>query len=354
LKRIARKLRSLFIFLRRAEPRLYVLTPLVLPLTQRLRGGVLFLNQVLMVVQLRVLCALLGMSRPISWVATPAVSGGVLALRRSGWAKLLVYYCVDNIPFASGADTNFIQTLHTRLQAQADLVLFSGRRMLKESARPDASTHLLSHGVDFEHFARAQHPADSVPEDLRNVRAPIVGYIGEIRELDTELIGEIALSNPDVSFVFLGNVMMDMTPLAKLGNIHFLGRKAYEALPAYLSCFRCCAIFYRAGMTFNDYRSPKKLLEYFATGQPLVSTALAELDGFPDLIYQSSTAQTFNRQLQRALRESDPELRRRRIEVASSRDWRVVAAEASQHISRQLALNASKGLPSPQMPQSSS
>jgi hypothetical protein len=119
-------------------------------------------------------------------------------------------------------------------------------------------------------------------------------------------------------------------------------RWPYEALPAYLRCFRCCAIFYRAGITFNDYRSPKKLLEYFATGLPLVSTRLAELDGFPHLVYQASTAEEFHHQLQRALSESDPDLRRQRIEAARSRDWQVVAAEAFQHILRHLELNESR------------
>jgi hypothetical protein len=152
----------------------------------------------------------------------------------------------------------------------------------------------------------------------------------------------LARRNPDVSFVLIGHVMMDVAGLAAHENVHFLGRKPYEALPAYLRCFRCCAIFYRSGITFNDYRSPKKLLEYFATGLPLVSIKLAELDGFPNLVYQAATAEEFHHQLQRALTESDPELRQQRIEAARSRDWQVVAAEASEHISRQLELNETK------------
>jgi len=340
-KRIARKLRSLMVFLRRAEPGLYVLTPVALPITRRLRHLILRLNQVLLGVQVRAICALLGMSKPIAWVATPAPCVVALALRRN-WAKLLVYYCVDNTAFLSDVDTPFIQMLYAKLAAQADLVLFSGRRMLKESLGLNRNTYLLSHGVEFEHFAQTLHPAEWMPEDLRKLRTPIVGYIGEIKGINTDLVGELARRNPDVSFVLIGNVMMDVTGLASHENVHFLGRKPYEALPAYLRCFRCCAIFYRAGITFNDYRSPKKLLEYFATGLPLVSTRLAELDGFANLVYQASTTEEFHQQLQRALSESDPDLRRQRIEIARSRDWQVVAAEASQHMLRHLALNESK------------
>jgi glycosyltransferase involved in cell wall biosynthesis len=262
-------------------------------------------------------------------------------LRRS-WAKLLVYYCCDNTPFLSEVDTPFIQMLYDRLVAEADLVLFSGRRMLQESLGLNRNTYLLSHGVEFEHFAQTLRPAEGMPEELREMRTPIVGYIGEIKGINTELISELACRNPDVSFVLIGNVMMDVARLASHKNVHFLGRKPYEALPAYLRCFRCCAIFYRAGITFNDYRSPKKLLEYFATGLPLVSTKLAELDGFPHLVYQASTTEEFHHQLQRALSESDPDLRRQRIEAARSRDWQVVAAEAAQHILRHLEMNQGK------------
>jgi len=340
-KRIVRKLRSFMIFLRRAEPGLYVLTPVALPITRRLRHFTLLVNQVLLVLQVRVICALLGMAKPIAWAATPAACRGALALRRS-WAKLLVYYCSDNTPFLSEVDTPFIQMLYARLAVEADLVFFSGRRMLKESLGLNRNSYLLSHGVEFEHFAQALRPAGWVPEELRKLRTPIVGYIGEIKGINTELVGELARLNPGVSFVLIGNVMMDVSALASHENVHFLGRRPYEALPAYLRCFRCCAIFYRTGITFNDYRSPKKLLEYFATGLPLVSTRLAELDGFAHLVYQASTAEEFHHQLQRALSESDPDLRRQRIEAARSRDWQVVAEEASQHMLRHLELNGSK------------
>lgn len=340
-KRIVRKLRSFMIFLRRAEPRLYVFTPVALPITRRLRHFTLLVNQVLLILQVRVICALLGMSKPIAWAATPAACKGALAMRRS-WAKLLVYYCCDNTPFLREVDTPFIQMLYANLAAGADLVFFSGRRMLKESSGLNRNTYLLSHGVEFKHFAQTPRPAEGMPEELRKLRTPIVGYIGEIAGINTELIGELAHRNPDVSFVLIGNVMMDVTALASHENVHFLGRRPYETLPAYIHCFRCCAIFYRTGITFNEYRSPKKLLEYFATGLPLVSTRLAELDGFPHLVYQASTADEFHHQLQRALSESDPDLRRQRIEAARSREWQVVAEEASQHILRHLELNESK------------
>ena len=351
-KRIGRKLRSLSIFLRQPEPGLHVLTPFALPVTKHLRPLVMAVNQVMIVLQTRLICALLRMSRPIIWASQPGITGVAIALRRR-WAKLLVYYCVDNIAFLTGADTPFIQKLEARLQAHADLILFSGRRLLKDRIGQYSEACLLSHGVEFHHFAQAQTKCAPMPEDLRGIAAPIVAYIGEIKGVNVELLGALARRNPQISFVLIGHVMMDVSALSSLPNVYFLGKRPYAALPAYLQCFRCCAIFYRAGEPFNDYRSPKKLLEYFATGLPLVSTTLAELDGVASLAYQASTAEEFHHQLHRALSESDPELRRLRIEMAAKRDWSVVASEASQHIARALAAVTRKPVRS-QMPQISS
>ena len=334
-KRVARKLISMLIFMRRAEPGLHVLTPIALPVTRRLRRLVVRANQLMVTAQVRLFCALLGISRPIVWIATPAAAAVAIALRRK-WAKLLVYYCVDNISFYNGADTPFIQALDSQLQSRADLVLFSGRRLFEERMHQRPDIHLLTHGVDFEHFARAQSLTTPIPKDLRQLPQPIVAYIGAITGLDVQLIAHVAHCQPHVSFVFIGKVQMDVSSLTAFGNVHFLGKKDYQVLPDYLQCVCCCLICYRRGDLFNDYRSPKKLLEYLATGRPLVALQLAELDAFAPLVYQAADQQEFDRQLRRALAEDDAELRRLRIEVARARDWRVVAAEASQHINRHL------------------
>jgi hypothetical protein len=119
-------------------------------------------------------------------------------------------------------------------------------------------------------------------------------------------------------------------------NVHWLGKKCYEDLPRYLQAARCCLLCYGRGDTFNEYRSPKKLLEYFATGLPLVALQLADLHYHAHLVYQAAEAKDFDLQLQRALSETDPELRRQRIEAARVRDWHIVGAEVSRHIRRHL------------------
>jgi glycosyltransferase involved in cell wall biosynthesis len=333
-KKVLRKLGSLMIYLRRVEPRLYVVTPLALPLTRRLRNFVLWLNPRLLNLQIRAVGLYLGMRRPIAWVASPAAGSAAVRMRRN-WAKLLIYYCVDNFAFFSQVDTDFIRRLDGQLQDQADLSLFTGRRLFQERGHR-GNTHLLPHGVEFSLFARAQSRAMEVPQEFRDLEQPICGYIGAVDGIDVETVAYIARHNPHVSFVFIGSVSMDVSSLAPYPNVRFLGKRPYERLIEYLQCFRVCMLVYARGDTFNDYRSPKKLLEYLAVGKPLVALRLAELDAFGDLVYQGATAQEFNALLRRALNENDTALRARRIEAARSRDWRAVAAEASRLIQRAL------------------
>jgi O-antigen/teichoic acid export membrane protein/glycosyltransferase involved in cell wall biosynthesis len=351
-QRIGRKLRSLAIFLRRAEPNLFVLTPLAFPITRRLRRLVWHVNQILIVGQTRLVCALLGMSRPILWSACPASSAAAISMRRR-WARLLVYYGTDNIAFFRGADTAFIKALDDALQARADISFFSGRKLFRERAQGCGATHLLSHGVDYSLFALAQHAGATMPPDMRALRQPIVGFIGVIASLDLDLLEDLARNSPHVSFVFIGRVLMDVSRMRGIPNVHFLGFKPYAQLPEYLRCFRCCMICYRRGDTFNDYRSPKKLLEYFASGLPIVSVTLSELDAYGPLVYQANTVEQFREQLQLALRECDPRLRQMRVDAAAARDWSVVAAEASRHIARCLERIEPGTVVSDQFPHSS-
>jgi glycosyltransferase involved in cell wall biosynthesis len=351
--RLARKLRSLLIFLRQVEPNLYVLTPIALPVTRRLRPLVEYVNRILIVAQVRAICGWLGFSRPIIWIASPAAGTAAIALRRK-WARLLVYYCVDNVSFSRGVDTAYIQSLEIQLQTAADLIFFSGRRLFQERAQQRSDIYLLSHGVDYDLFVRAQRSIDPLPADLQTITQPVVGYIGLIRELDLELIAHVAARNKHVSFVFIGDLAMEVDSLSNHSNVHWLGKKSYEDLPRYLQGFRCCLLCYSRRDICSEYRSPKKLLEYFATGLPVVALQLAELQAYTHLVYQASNAQEFDLQLQRALAESDPDLRGLRIEAAREREWRVVVAEASRHIRNRLLLSGNNARPPHQVLQSAS
>ena len=274
-KRVLQKLGSLLRFVRQAEPNLWVFTPFAIPMMPRFQRPIALFNRTVMLLQLRFLIRWLRLDTPILWVTALVAKDVALRLRRAG-GKCLAYYCVDNTPMFPGVDPVYMRGLEDDLNRRADLAFFTNHTLLEERAGFNAHTFYTGHGVDYAHFAQAQRRTLPVPADIAAIRGPIAGYMGEINSLDIDLLTFLARAHPDVSFVFIGDRYADMSRVEALANVHFLGKKPYAALPAYLQCFDVCCLYYKPG-DFNDYRNPKKLLEYLATGKPVVSVAILEV-----------------------------------------------------------------------------
>ena len=69
-------------------------------------------------------------------------------------------------------------------------------------------------------------------------------------------------------------------PLAKLPNVHWLGQKRYEELPAYLYYFTVATIPFVIN-EITKATSPVKLFEYMAGGKPIVTTDMPECREYP-------------------------------------------------------------------------
>jgi glycosyltransferase involved in cell wall biosynthesis len=331
LKKIVSKAKSMLRYLVLAERNIYVLTPIALPYLHGWEKLIHPLNTALVTIQLRVLLAFLRFHEPILWVCVPTVKDIVFRLTRSLKQRALVYYCVDNITYHSGEKDLNVLELETELHAKADVALFVNRRLIAERLWVNPNTFHLEHGVDYEHFARAQTGTLPMPPDIACIPKPIIGYIGVLRGLDYELIRYLSENNPDFSFVFIGEVD-EHVPLKNFRNIHLLGKKQYEELPNYMQAIDCLTILYRKDDVFNNYRNPKKLLEYFASGRPVVSIPIFELAHFEKLISLATGPEEFSRILREAVFGDSARLREQRIAYAKSQTWNDVAEKASAFI----------------------
>ncbi len=92
--------------------------------------------------------------------------------------------------------------------------------------------------------------------------------------IDLQLLQETSRKLPDVSFVMIGPLAkIEDADLPKENNIHYLGMKSYNELPAYLKAFDIAMMPF----ALNDatkYISPTKTLEYMAAGKPIISTKI--------------------------------------------------------------------------------
>lgn len=167
-----------------------------------------------------------------------------------------------------------------------------------------------------------------VPEDLYNIPKPIVGFAGTMSKLriDTKLLDILLSEYPDVSFVFIGNVIADNTYfdiLTQRKNFYLLDIKSLEELPPYIAACKVCIIPYNMEI-FGKTSYPVKVNEYLALGKPVVTTALPAIKDLGDkgLIYWSNNDNEFCKFIRIALEENNnASLVRRRIREARKNDW---------------------------------
>jgi len=278
LKRIATKLRDFARGHRQVHEQIYVFSPLAVPFFgSRLAR---WLNQKTLKWSLRRVCRQLGFQRPIMWTFYPA-SGNVVG---SIGEEKIVYHCVDEYAEFTGTDKEAILQLERELMEKCDCVIVSSDR-LYETKRPfNKNTFLVTHGVDVAHFRKACDPQTIVPDEMKWLRGPVIGFFGLIADwVDLDLIQYLARARPNTSFVLIGKVATDVTMFDGLANVHLLGQKPYDALPSYVKAFDIAILpFVMNELTMAA--NPLKLREYLAAGLPVVSSAIPEAEKFKHLI----------------------------------------------------------------------
>jgi glycosyltransferase involved in cell wall biosynthesis len=298
--RALRKVREALRPLRQVEPNLFVLNPLALPAYgQPWARGV---NRLCLRAQVKRAMRRLRFQRPINWVFNPAaaVIAGTLA------EDMLVYHCVDEYTAFSGVSARSLAELEAHLLARSRLVITSSRRLFLAKRRANPNTVLVRHGVEYEHFRRALDPGTTVPDEVARLSGPVIGYFGLISQdwVDLPLIEHVARSFPAASIVMLGRIAMDVSPLARFPNVHLLGRKPYESLPAYCKGFDVALVPFPINQaTLNA--NPLKAREYLAAGLPVVSTAIPEV-GVLEQCRIGADADGFVAQIHAALQEPGP------------------------------------------------
>ena len=248
-------------------------------------------------------------------------------------ADLIVYYIVDDFMEWPGVNTRYIGYLEKRLLNKAHLLIASAERLCQIKKGGSAPV-LIPHGVEFEHFSAAKK-AES-PQIFIDLQRPVIGFFGAVSPwLDFKLIKEVAANRPEWSFVFIGPVDADITSLQELTNIHFPGKVAYSDLPKYATQFDVGIIpFVVNELTVSV--NPLKLLEYFACGLPVVSTALPEVCKYAEHLHIANNTKEFIAGLERTL-VADEEGKIVRQQIARENSWVSVAERFSAVIERSLA-----------------
>ncbi len=302
-------------------PGFHVMTPVVLPLYHR--PLVRRLNAVSVRWQVAAVRRWLRMTDVPVVVATIPTAWDVVAPTER---RALVYNRSDRHSDFPESDHGTIAALEDALLDNADRVLYVSRTLMdEERGRTGDRAHFLDHGVDVEHFRRR---TGAEPADLAAVPGPRIGFFGSLDDylVDFELLAAIARGIPEASLVLIGDATRPMDDLVALPNVHWLGYRPYEQIPAYGSGFDV-ALMPWLDNEWIARSNPIKMKEYLALGLPVVSTDFPEARHYADRIRLTRGHEAFVEAVRQTLRDGGlqtPDERRESVLLAS---WDARAAE---------------------------
>ncbi len=312
-RRILRKARSTAHLLKhpRADlPNLAVLSPVFVPAYGD--GRVARWNAAAIAAQVRLACRHLGMPRPHCLVAVPTALPVVRRLQVAD----MTYLRVDRQSAVADVDHELIRALEDSLFREADHVLYSNVGLMDEERdRHGGRAIELAHGVDTASFDPSRGLDE--PADLARVPRPrmiIVGALdGPYRNID--LLVRLARDMPEVSLVVVGATVTDSHALAALANVHLLGARPHESIPAYLA-HSDVGLIAIPDDEWGRLSSPIKLREYLAMGMPVVTNRFAGVERFEDVLRAADEPADYVEAVRATIADGGvgtPEARRRRV-----------------------------------------
>ncbi len=235
--------------------------------------------------------------------------------------KTYVYYTRDNM-----IAVDFWKTQGIRIEAQhmakADLVVANSTYLADLARKFNKHSYYVGQGCDVSLFDKKL--IKEVPEDIKSIKKPIIGYIGALLalRLDLEVITHIAKERPDWSVVLVGpeDDEFKNSELHNLENVYFLGSKKMEELPSYLYAFDVAINPQKLNeVTIGNY--PRKIDEYLAMGKPTVQTKTKAMEVFEGYVYLAENKEEYVKLIDLALKENTPEKEAEREKLARSHTW---------------------------------
>ncbi|HVE49429.1 MAG TPA: glycosyltransferase [Casimicrobiaceae bacterium] len=284
--------------------------------------------------------------RVIQWFYSPMVAPGFLG---SFDTATVVYDCMDELSKFRFAPKDLEQREVTLLSA-ADIVFAGGHRLSTRKSRQHPNVHFYGCGVDVDHYARSRDAATALPADVAALPHPMLGYFGVVDErLDYSLIDELARAFAHGSIVIVGPLAkVDRENLPTHRNLHWLGQRTYQELPAYVKAFDACLMPFALNDA-TEYINPTKALEYMAAGKPVISTAVPDvIRNFAPVAQVARSHAEFIALAARACAAPDAALLAAGLELAREATWEsVVAAMRARMLE---AVRARSAATSPALP----
>ena len=218
--------------------------------------------------------------------------------------------------------------LEPKLMEKSDIILCNSPTFTKNALKYNQNSFYIGNGCGLD-LNDNVNPGD-VPEELKNIPRPLIGYVGAITSLrlDLNLLIDIAKARKDWNFVFVGpdDEQFSNSELYQLPNVHYLGKIHKNKVVSYINQFDVC-INPQLINTTTIGNFPLKIIEYLLCGKPVVATATElMLEEFKSSTYLAIGADEYIEKIEAALCEDSEIKRSERRDYVQKFSWDKIAA----------------------------
>lgn len=270
--------------------------------------------------------------RPVHWFYDPMAAPLFAGKLRE---RAIVYDCMDELSQFRGAPPELVRREH-ELLALADVVFAGGPKIHRSKLRSNPNCHCYGCGVDVAHFSTALREETLMPEDVRDLPKPVLGYFGVIDErIDYTLVEKLSDAFPHGSIVMVGPfTKVDPNHIPHRPNLHWVGGRDYGQLPAYAKAFDVCMMPFALNET-TEFINPTKALEYMATGRPIVSTAVEDVVlQFSAVVHVADSQAHFIQCCKNALEKPCTTRISAGLKLAKRNSWDAIVTKLQAHIAQ--------------------
>lgn len=265
------------------------------------------------------------------WYYTPMA----LSISDHFQPALIVYDCMDELSAFKFAPPE-LKMREAEMFKKADLIFTGGYSLYEVKKTMHNNIYAIPSSIEKEHFSMArQISAD--PSDQIDIPHPRIGFFGVIDErMNIDLVAAMAEQRPDWHFVMIGPVVkIDPAYLPRPANIHYLGGKTYQELPAYLSGWDIAMIPFALNES-TQFISPTKTPEYLSAGKPVVSTSITDVVnpyGINNLVSIADDAEQFIKSIESALNLTDKSAWLEKVDAfLADNSWDITWKKMLHHI----------------------
>lgn len=198
----------------------------------------------------------------------------------------IIYENIDNWETSLGTLFFSENTLKLMLN-YADMIISTSKKLVEQTEKyvkkyctVSKPVYYLANAVDDELFEpRRQYEK---PNDLILGEKTLI-YYGSLwgEWFDWDIIKTIANSNEKISINLIGDYSSIKAIKEEMpSNVHFLGIKKQEQLPAYLKYSDFALLPFKTGK-IGDYVSPLKMFEYISMDKYILATNLPDIQNYP-------------------------------------------------------------------------